>query len=143
MDERDHSDTERGDRKAFAVSKPGRRAQIVEPAFGAIKERVIYPHKTKAMSKLEELQQKQAAMPLSELLEKCDNELSKLCKTGGKSIHMSVPPDINDTDMLLSEALRRLESLTSSHREKIEALERKAWECSVEMMEYCDYKKSG
>lgn len=34
-------------------------------------------------------------------------ELSKLCKTGGKSLTMTVPPKEDDTDMLISELLNR------------------------------------
>lgn len=56
----------------------------------------------------EEFEHKQKEMPTGELIELCEKEVSNLCKSGGKSIKMTVPPSVNDTDMLLCEALKRL-----------------------------------
>lgn len=39
--------------------------------------------------------------------------LSKLCKTGGRSLTMSVPPRVSDTDMLLCEIINRFKTLTN------------------------------
>ncbi len=47
-----------------------------------------------------------------ELLERCRNEISKLCKSGGKAWSMRVPVDFNnDSDMLFSELIKRFKSL--------------------------------
>ena len=56
--------------------------------------------------------EKQSQMSNEELISLAKEGLSKLCKTGGKSITMSMPPSIKDTDMLLCEVIRRLENLT-------------------------------
>jgi len=56
---------------------------------------------------IEEFEQKQANMSDEELIELAQKEISNLCKTGGKSLHMSVPPKITDTDMLLCELINR------------------------------------
>lgn len=55
----------------------------------------------------EEFRKKQADMSDEELLGKCREELSKLCKTGGRSLTMCVPPQVDDTDMLFIELMRR------------------------------------
>ena len=55
---------------------------------------------------------KQQQMPDKELIELAINEVSNLCKTGGKSLKMCVPPMIRDTDMLLCEVIRRFETST-------------------------------
>ena len=57
-----------------------------------------------------EFQQKQSEMSDMELIEKAQNEVSKLCETGGKSLRMTVPPSVNDTDMLLCELINRFKS---------------------------------
>lgn len=59
----------------------------------------------------EQFKQKQSQMSNEELISLAKEEISKLCKTGGKSIIMSVPPSVKDTDMILCEVIRRLESL--------------------------------
>jgi hypothetical protein len=58
---------------------------------------------------VKEFREDQAAMPDQELLTLVKADLSKLCITGGKSIHMSVPPRPTDTDMLIVELIRRYE----------------------------------
>jgi hypothetical protein len=65
------------------------------------------------MTKDEEFRLKQQQMPDKELAELARNEISKLCKTGGKSLTMCVPPRVTDTDMLLCEVIRRFESLVN------------------------------
>lgn len=59
------------------------------------------------MTKDEQFRLKQSQMPDKELAELARKEVSKLCKTGGKSIRMCVPPMITDTDMVLCELIRR------------------------------------
>lgn len=55
----------------------------------------------------EQFEQKQREMTNEELYNLVQEQLSKLCKTGGKSLTMSVPPRVEDFDMLVSELLRR------------------------------------
>ena len=71
--------------------------------------------KTKIMNKItkEQFKQKQAEMTDKELHDLVRTELSKLCKTGGKSLTMCVPPIFTDTDMLISELLNRFKRLTN------------------------------
>jgi len=64
------------------------------------------------MKKIELFKQKQAEMTDKELHDLVRTELSKLCKTGGKSLTMRVPPTVTDTDMLISELLNRFKRLT-------------------------------
>lgn len=59
----------------------------------------------------EEFQKQLEAIPNLELAEKAHSALSKLCSTGGRSFTMTVPPQIDDTDMVLSEVIRRFELL--------------------------------
>lgn len=61
-----------------------------------------------------EFKEKQSQMSNKELILLAYEEVIKLCKTGGKSIKMSVPPSIKDSDMLLCEVIRRLEDLTTN-----------------------------
>ena len=56
---------------------------------------------------------KQEAMSDKELAELVEQEIFKLCKTGGKSLTMCVPPNIKDTDMLICEMIRRFKKLTA------------------------------
>ena len=62
----------------------------------------------------EQFKAKQTKMETGELLTLAKEELSKLCASGGKSFRMCVPPMVNDTDMLFSEAFRRLEQYEKS-----------------------------
>ena len=55
----------------------------------------------------EQFEQKQREMTNEELYNLVQEQLSKLCKTGGKSLTMSVPTRVEDFDMLVSELLRR------------------------------------
>jgi hypothetical protein len=65
------------------------------------------------MTKTEEFEHKQAAMSDKELHDLVRTELSKLCKTGGRSLTMCVPPNVTDTDMLISELLNRFKRITN------------------------------
>jgi hypothetical protein len=55
-----------------------------------------------------ELNEKLAAIPTLELIEKIDGKLQDLCRTHGKCWNLRVPPSIECFDMLLVEALKRL-----------------------------------
>ena len=59
----------------------------------------------------EEFQEKVKAIPAQELAEMAQKALSKLCSTGGQSFTMTVPPRLDDTDIILSEVIRRFELL--------------------------------
>jgi len=59
------------------------------------------------MITIEKLQQMQAEMPDEVLIKKAEHQISELAKTGGRSHIMCVPPEITDTDMILSELVRR------------------------------------
>ena len=49
----------------------------------------------------------------SELIEKVQDELSKMCQTGGKSFTMRIPAKVNeDTDLLISEMVARFKELS-------------------------------
>lgn len=53
------------------------------------------------------LRKKQQEMSNEELAEKVDKAVSDMCKSGVKTFRMSIPPSVNDTDMLISELVRR------------------------------------
>jgi len=55
----------------------------------------------------EEFEAEQRAIPDDRLAEMAQNALSRLCETGGRSITMTVPPRVDDTDMIISELIRR------------------------------------
>ena len=65
------------------------------------------------ITKEEQFRLKQQEMPDKELAELARNEVSQLCKTGGKSIKMCVPPMVTDSDMLLCEVIQRFEALAN------------------------------
>lgn len=54
---------------------------------------------------------KQAQVSDKELIETIETKLSKLCKTGGSSLTMSVPPQVSDFDMATCELIRRYKQL--------------------------------
>jgi len=55
----------------------------------------------------------------TELAEKAQSILSKLCSTGGQSFTMTVPPRIDDTDIILSEVIKRLSYLDIKKEKEI------------------------
>jgi hypothetical protein len=61
------------------------------------------------MTKTDQFEQKRAEMSDKELHNLVSVELSKLCETGGRSLTMCIPPQVTDTDMLISELLNRFE----------------------------------
>ena len=62
----------------------------------------------------EEFETRQSKMTDKVLLEALELNISKLCKTGGKSFSMSVPPSIKDTDMLICELVNRYKKLINN-----------------------------
>ena len=56
---------------------------------------------------MEKFKEEQLALSNEELYNLMREELSKLCNTGGRSFRMTVPVQVKDTDMLISEMLKR------------------------------------
>lgn len=65
------------------------------------------------MTRDEQFAAKQAAMSDAELAELAEKEVNNLAGSYGKSHHMSIPPMITDTDMLLCELIKRFKKLTN------------------------------
>lgn len=59
----------------------------------------------------EKFQEKVKSIPDLELAEMAHKALSELCSTGGRSFTMTVPPRVDDTDIILSEVIKRFEML--------------------------------
>jgi hypothetical protein len=57
--------------------------------------------------KHEEFIEKLSAIPDIELVEMAKKELKKLCASGANSFKMSIPPMLEDTDIILSEIIKR------------------------------------
>ena len=57
----------------------------------------------------EEFKNQLKSIPNLELAKKAHLILSKLCSTGGRSFIMTIPPRIDDTDMIIGELISRLE----------------------------------
>ena len=55
----------------------------------------------------DELKDQLKAISDEELAEMARTELSKLCKTGGKSFSMTIPARYDDTDIIFYELLER------------------------------------
>lgn len=60
----------------------------------------------------EEFKAKVEALSDNELRDMAQKSLSKLCETGGRSFTMTVPPRVDDTDIILAELIRRFEILS-------------------------------
>lgn len=54
----------------------------------------------------------------SELIYATKMQISEMCKTGARSFTMTVPPRTNDTDIILSELVRRFEEKVISKPEQ-------------------------
>ncbi|MBF0553664.1 MAG: hypothetical protein HQK96_03820 [Nitrospirae bacterium] len=63
---------------------------------------------------MEDFENKQAQMSNEELIELVNKQIIELARTGGKSHRMCIPPSIKDTDMLLSELVKRFKVAISS-----------------------------
>jgi len=55
----------------------------------------------------EKFEIQQAEMQDGDLIKLVEDKLRLLCKTGGKSLTMTVPPRTDDFDMLVCELIRR------------------------------------
>jgi hypothetical protein len=62
----------------------------------------------------EEFNKALSEIPDKELRIRCKDQLSNLCRSGGKSFTMTVPPEITDTDMLLLELLLRFDRYSTN-----------------------------
>lgn len=60
----------------------------------------------------EQFQNKLSDIPNLNLAEKAQSALSKLCRTGGNSFTMTVPPTLDDTDVIFSEVIKRFEQFS-------------------------------
>ena len=56
---------------------------------------------------MEKFEEEQLALSNEELYNLMNEELSKLCNTGGRSFTMTVPVRVKDTDMLIAEMMKR------------------------------------
>lgn len=53
----------------------------------------------------------QLMMSDADLIANVEKQISDLCRTGAKTFRMSVPPRVDDTDMLLCELVKRFKSI--------------------------------
>ena len=72
----------------------------------------------------EEFNKKCSETSNEDLIKYANKELSNLCNTGGKSIHMSVPPQVTETDMVFSELIKRFDSLEQRNRELVYGIQK-------------------
>ena len=68
------------------------------------------------MKTVEAFELKQSKMSDRELIDLCQKEVGELASTYGKSHRMTIPPMITDTDMLLSELIKRFKMLSEAMR---------------------------
>lgn len=62
----------------------------------------------------QQLNKKQAAMSDAELAEKCEKLIFDFDENGEKNWTRSIPPNVNDSDILLCELIRRFRDLTTN-----------------------------
>ena len=60
----------------------------------------------------EEFKEKVSEISDNDLLGMAHKKLSELCGSGGRSFTMTVPPRIDDADIVFAEVLKRFEKLT-------------------------------
>ena len=68
---------------------------------------------TRSCSSEDIFREKQLQMTNKELADLVCEETTKMCRTGGKSFTMRVPVNVKDTDMLISELVRRFRVLSN------------------------------
>lgn len=51
------------------------------------------------------------------LIDQCDKAVSEMCKNGMKAFTMCVPPRLTDTDIILSELIRRFKNTVDNKSE--------------------------
>lgn len=73
-----------------------------------------------AKQTFEEFEALRASMSNEELLKTAKSNLSELCKTGGRSFTMNVPPRIDDTDLIFDELIKRYEGACRAIKEQSE-----------------------
>lgn len=71
----------------------------------------------KRKTKDELFNEKLRSIPTIELIETAHEQLSRLCKTGGRDFTMTVPCQTNDTDIVFAEVLRRLKEAESQPKQ--------------------------
>lgn len=69
------------------------------------------------MTKDEAFLKKQREMSDDQLIKLCDLAVIKMCRTGGESFTMCVPVQVDDTDMILSELIRRFKEVNQKLEE--------------------------
>lgn len=79
------------------------------------------------MTRTEEFEEKQMNMSDNELIELAMKEISNLAKSYGNSHHMSIPPLITDTDMILGELARRFKNRCGIKEALEELVQVKIW----------------
>tara|TARA_R110000744_G_scaffold195512_2_gene314590 strand:+ start:292 stop:657 length:366 start_codon:yes stop_codon:yes gene_type:complete len=62
------------------------------------------------MNRMHEFDLKLRSIPNDQLMKSLAKNISDLCRSGGKSFTMTVPPSTNDTDMIVCESLRRMKA---------------------------------
>lgn len=77
---------------------------------------------------LEQFQQQQAAMSDLELIQRVKKLISDLAGSGGSCHKMTVPPEVTDSDMLLSELVRRFELYCCNGRNLVQLIGAPAYE---------------
>lgn len=58
-------------------------------------------------SGFEKFQEQQSQISDKKLIELAEKQIRSLARTGGKSHTMTVPPSVNDTDMIFCELIKR------------------------------------
>lgn len=77
------------------------------------KEKVGIADVTRSCSFEDLFREEQQLMTNKELADLVSKEVTKMCRTGGKSFTMRVPANVKDTDMLISELVRRFKVLSN------------------------------
>lgn len=71
------------------------------------------------MTRTEVFEQKVAVMTNELIIELADRHISKMCETYGKAFTMSIPPMIDDTDIVLTELVKRFSILNHIEKERV------------------------
>lgn len=72
---------------------------------------------------LKELLESLSAISDEDLENAADEELRKLCKSGGQSFRMSVPVNLRDTDMIFRELINRFQKQAQIIQRQAELIE--------------------
>jgi hypothetical protein len=74
---------------------------------------LAFKYKKMTVERLEELQ---SEMSNETLIKEVERQITELARTGGKSHRMCVPPMPEDTDMILSELIKRFKCALANER---------------------------